>query len=72
MEGLLVAALVLGTIITVLWIVLPFAVFGLKARQDRTNELLAELVELSKGQSRPEPSVAEIIAMRRAREAGGS
>lgn len=39
-EGLLIAAVLLGLLVAVLWIVLPFAVFGIKPL---ARELLAEL-----------------------------
>lgn len=39
-EGLLIAAVLLGLLIAVLWVLLPFAVFGLKPL---LREALAEL-----------------------------
>ena len=50
--GFGVFLMVLALIVAVLWIFLPFAVFGIKdlaktliARQERTNELLTKLIE---------------------------
>lgn len=72
MEGLGGAAIAVMVLIGILWIVLPFAVFGIKSRLDETNRLLAELRDVLKARPSDEPSVAELIAMRRARERGGS
>jgi|GEM_PF-3296920 len=42
--GILYLALaVIGLVLTVIWIALPFAVFGIKKRLDRGNELLREI-----------------------------
>lgn len=48
--GVLLILIVLALVILVLWIILPFAVFGLKSRLDTTNQLLeAILSELRRG-----------------------
>lgn len=39
-----VLAVLAGILLAVLWIALPFAVFGIKARMDRTNALLEDLL----------------------------
>ena len=64
-DGLIAVLALFLLLLAVLWIILPFAVFGLKARAERTNELLAEIRDALK--ARPDlPSVAEIVAKRQA------
>jgi hypothetical protein len=63
MEGMYAALVVLGLLIAVLWIILPFAVFGIKSRLDRTNALLDDIkLELRQGQ---QASITELIELRR-------
>ena len=65
MEGIYSAVVALCVLIAVLWIILPFAVFGIKSRLDRTNETLEEIkTELRKARL-DGPSVAELIEARR-------
>lgn len=66
---LILLLILLAFVIAVLWIVLPFAVFGIKSRLDETNRLLAELRDAQKRPATPtgaEASVEELIARRRA------
>jgi hypothetical protein len=47
----------------VLWLFVPFALFGLKGRIDRTNDLLEDIkLELRSGQ---QASISELIELRR-------
>ena len=58
--GMAVFFILLGFVVAVLWIFMPFAVFGLKdlvknliTKQARTNELLEALVKQSQSQLPP-------------------
>lgn len=46
MASLVFAAVIFGLIVSVLWVVLPFAVFGIKKRLDRIIDLQEEQIEV--------------------------
>ena len=44
-SGVGIALILLGFVTAVLWVFLPFAIYGIKTRMDRTNALLKAIGE---------------------------
>lgn len=71
-SGLIVFLTLLAIVVGLLWLVLPFAIFGIKSRLDHTNRLLTEVRDALKRPGMSEPSVQELIALRRAKMGEGA
>lgn len=48
MEWMFVTYALILFVLTIVWIILPFAVFGINKRLDKTNEKLDQLISLLK------------------------
>jgi hypothetical protein len=62
--GFMVMLSILGFFLAVLWFILPFVIFSMKGKQDRTYELLESvdrrLAALERRLSQPEPQPAPV------------
>ena len=55
---------ILGIVLIVLWITVPFAIFGIKQRLDETNRHLKVIVERLKSKTRAKPSSKKPVKTR--------